>query len=434
MKNILGKRRARLGAIALATAGLVVLAGCSSSGGDGDAGGSAGEGPLHAGLPWGSSAEEFAAAVADMDPVHLTVQSSAPSEASTRAWSTIEFKNRVEEYSGGKIEVEIVYANAISSLIDNDDAVVDGRLDMTSIVPLYEPSKYPVNALLSEMSLVRGSGPFLSELQLNSTLNEAAMELPGAIEEYTDQGLLVAFPAISQGETVFLCSEPTQTPADFKGLQLRVPGIAHSNAAVALEATPVSLTQAESYEALQRGVIDCTIASLSIAYVYNQVEVAPYVTHGIGVALPTSPAAIVLGQKVIDLPLTARQIVWDAAFWAGPNGIIQETSITMPETLEAVFAAGGAILPADDAVNKTIEAANKKLEAKWDETAGVPGFTERLWGMQDEWLKKLDELGYEDGGTLEDYLDWAPDHKTLDLTAWADVLYDEVLSSLRPRA
>ena len=51
MKNILGKRRARLGAIALATAGLVVLAGCSSSGGDGDAGGSAGEGPLHAGLP-----------------------------------------------------------------------------------------------------------------------------------------------------------------------------------------------------------------------------------------------------------------------------------------------------------------------------------------------------------------------------------------------
>ena len=171
MKNILGKRRARLGAIALATAGLVVLAGCSSSGGDGDAGGSAGEGPLHAGLPWGSSAEEFAAAVADMDPVHLTVQSSAPSEASTRAWSTIEFKNRVEEYSGGKIEVEIVYANAISSLIDNDDAVVDGRLDMTSIVPLYEPSKYPVNALLSEMSLVRGSGPFLSELQRALTLD-----------------------------------------------------------------------------------------------------------------------------------------------------------------------------------------------------------------------------------------------------------------------
>lgn len=79
MKNILGKRRARLGAIALATAGLVVLAGCSSSGGDGDAGGSAGEGPLHAGLPWGSSAEEFAAAVADMEPVNLTVQSSAPS-------------------------------------------------------------------------------------------------------------------------------------------------------------------------------------------------------------------------------------------------------------------------------------------------------------------------------------------------------------------
>lgn len=433
MKNMLGTRRSRLGAIALATAGLVVLAGCSSNGGS-DAGDKpAGDGPLHAGLPWGSSTEEFAAAVADMDKVNLTVQSSAPSAASTRAWSTIEFKNRVEEYSGGKIEVEIVYASAISTLIDNDDAVVDGRLDMTSIVPLYEPSKYPVNALLSEMSLVRGSGPFVSELQLNSTLNEAAMELPGALEEYQDQGLLVAFPAVSQGETVFLCSEPTTTPADFKGLQLRVPGIAHSNAAVALEATPVSLTQAESYEALQRGVIDCTIASLSIGYVYNQIEVAPFVTHSTEVALPTSPAAIVLGQKVIDLPLTARQIVWDAAFYSGINAVVQETSITMPETLEAVFAAGGKILPADSAVDKKIEAANKTLEAKWDDTAGIPGFTERLWGLQDQWLETITDLGYEDSGTLEDYLDWVPSEHW-DLQAWADVMYDDVLSTLRPRA
>ena len=433
MKIMLGKRRSRLGVVALAMAGLVVLAGCSSNGG-GDAGDKpAGDGPLHAGLPWGSSAEEFAAAVADMDKVNLTIQSSAPSAASTRAWTSLQFKERVEEYSGGKIEVEIVFANAISSLIDNDDAVLDGRLDMTNIVPLYEPSKYPANALLSEMTLVRGSGPFVSELQLNSTLNEAAMELPGALEEYQDQGLLVAFPALSQGETVFLCSEPTTSEADFQGLQLRVPGIAHSNAAVALGSTPVSMTQAESYEALQRGVIDCTIASLSIAYVYNQVEVAPFITQGSGVALPTSPAATVLGQKVQDLPLTARQIVWDASYYFSINGIVQETSITMPETLEAVFASGGEILQADPAVNKKIEGANKALEAKWDATAGVPGFTERLWAMQDKWLEKITDLGYEDGGTLENYLDWVPEGHW-DLDAWAEMMYDEVLSPLRPRA
>src|SRR5690606_7906662 len=141
MNHMLRKRRSRLGMVALATAGLVVLAGCSSGGNAGD--GPAGEGPLHEGLPWGSSAEEFAAAVADMDKVTLTIQSSAPSASSTRAWSTIQFKNRVEEYSGGKIEVEVVYANAIATLIDNDDAVVDGRLDIATIVPLYEPSKYP---------------------------------------------------------------------------------------------------------------------------------------------------------------------------------------------------------------------------------------------------------------------------------------------------
>ena len=433
MSIMQNKRRARLGMVALATAGLVALAGCSSADG-GDSAGPAGEGPLHAGLPWGSSAEEFAAAVADMDPVHLTIQSSAPSAASSRAWTSLQFKERVEEYSGGKIEVEIVYANAISSLIDNDDAVLDGRLDMTNIVPLYEPSKYPVNALLSEMTLVRDSGPFVAELQLNSTLNEAAMELPGALEEYQDQGLMVAFPALSQGETVFLCSEPTVSEQDFKGLQLRVPGIAHSNAAAALGSTPVSLTQAESYEALQRGVIDCTIASLSIAYVYNQVEVAPFITQGIGVALPTSPAATVLGQKVIDLPLTARQIVWDAAYLFSINGIAQETSIVVPEALQAISAAGGEVLAADDAVNKTIKGANAKLEAKWDETAGVPGFTEQLWDMQDAWAEKLADLGYEDGGTLAEYLEWGPKGpEDLDLTAWSDALY-EVVSSLRPRA
>ena len=139
MSIMQNKRRARLGMVALATAGLVALAGCSSADG-GDSAGPAGEGPLHAGLPWGSSAEEFAAAVADMDPVHLTIQSSAPSAASSRAWTSLQFKERVEEYSGGKIEVDAEGRTSMAKVWAGGDCATGGDdLTVTAVAEGRDP-------------------------------------------------------------------------------------------------------------------------------------------------------------------------------------------------------------------------------------------------------------------------------------------------------
>src|SRR5699024_1589038 len=74
------------------------------SGADGDAGGSSEGG----GLPVGASRDDFIAALADMDPVTLTLQSNQnPGDPMSLQFER--YAERVEDWSGGNITFDIAY-------------------------------------------------------------------------------------------------------------------------------------------------------------------------------------------------------------------------------------------------------------------------------------------------------------------------------------
>ncbi|HHU76242.1 MAG TPA: TRAP transporter substrate-binding protein, partial [Firmicutes bacterium] len=75
-------------------------------------------------------------------------------------------------------------------------------------------------------------------------------------------------------------NKPIKTLEDLKGLRLRSPSATLNPVVEAWGAIPVNLPMSELYEALQKGVVDCTIAPLSSIYDFNLSEVVNYATFG----------------------------------------------------------------------------------------------------------------------------------------------------------
>ena len=91
----------------LVSVAALALTGCA--GGVGSAGGEAEEGE---GVEYGASKEEYIEALADMEPVELTYQASA-SPSSPNSDREREFVERVEEWSDGKITMDMQFGQPI---------------------------------------------------------------------------------------------------------------------------------------------------------------------------------------------------------------------------------------------------------------------------------------------------------------------------------
>src|SRR5699024_5324827 len=101
-------------------ASLALLAGCAGSVGGSGAGSEASAGE---GFAADASQDEIDEALSDLDPVTLKFQPSAMSEKSILAPNGLVVKKAIEERSGGKITVDVVWGQAIASYDDVDDAL-----------------------------------------------------------------------------------------------------------------------------------------------------------------------------------------------------------------------------------------------------------------------------------------------------------------------
>ena len=73
-----------------------------------------------------------------------------------------------------------------------------------------------------------------------------------------------------------ICTKPIKSIADFKGKRIRTYGFAYPALVQALGGTPVSMSSSDGYEALQRGILDCSPIGPSLAHGWKYDEVAKY--------------------------------------------------------------------------------------------------------------------------------------------------------------
>ncbi|AZT93954.1 MULTISPECIES: TRAP transporter substrate-binding protein DctP [Brevibacterium] len=408
-------------------ASLALLAGCAGSvGGSGtDSDTAGGEG-----FADDAAQGEIDEALADLDPVTLKFQPSSMSEKSILAPNGLDVKKAIEERSGGKITVDIVWGQAIASYADVDDALADGRVDLAFTLPSYTPAEYPAFDALGTAMSTLPSSPVASDLAANAAGVQAAWETPEVLAEFEDKDLVPLIPMLAAGGYSTMCSKPMTSLDDWKGKQLRVGSAAAGKQVTDLGATPVSLSFPETYEALQRGTADCDLGQLAPNVEAGTFEVAPNIGVASDAGIARSAGAITAGKKYSELPVAYQQIVFDS---------MSTTFSTMMEVVigakamavEQAKANDGSVEPFDDDVQKQMAKYAKTLSEKTAKTAGVPDAPSTLNTAANDWQKSVSELGLDDKGDFADLDEWYP--KDVSYDKLGDELFDNVMAEHRPK-
>src|SRR5690625_4912677 len=310
MKKYMGKTpwsRVR-NASAVLLAAVLSIAGCA---GDAQSRTGAVGGQDVAGLPFGSTKEDYIAAFEDLDSITLHAQTPAP-QGSPTGRHMESYLAKVEEWSGGKISFEIGYSNAIADPAEIDEALVDGRLDVAQPLPIYKPSEFPATNALIHAGVFNQGTAVTGALQSNAWPNELALNTPEIMAEWEKAGLVPLVPIFNSGANALLCSSPHTSLGHMEGTTTSAGGTIQSQQVDALGASPVSVAYTELFESLQRGVVSCTVASQTVSLLGGYLPEAPYMTIDPEAAFADAPGALAVSKSTWDsLPLMAQQLLWD---------------------------------------------------------------------------------------------------------------------------
>lgn len=383
-----------LAGTALAAVTALALAGCQGAAAGGPNGGENAGGES---VPFGSSDAEWAAAFEDAEPVELVMQSansatSLQGELQAREWS------RLEEITGGKVKVELVFGDAIAANVEADEALADGRIDLHLLVPFLQPSDFPVSGQFALETTVTRDSPLVSgTLASFGAVNETLHQTDELITEYADRNLTVMNPLVHTGNVVMACSEPLTSLADLKGKQVRVGPQPAFGQVEALGATPVSVAYADLFESLQRGIVDCLVIGLTTMQgIPGMIDLVPYLLSPVGTGFVSTPGIEVVGGRWSEFSLPLQQLIWDTFHRIDLLSVQDFVSTEAENTVDSAEAAGGGLLTFDEEVSAALKAYNEGIVGAWEASTLVDGgaFTKRLDSAYEKWEGLIADAGY----------------------------------------
>ncbi|SFR68019.1 TRAP-type C4-dicarboxylate transport system, substrate-binding protein [Marinobacter daqiaonensis] len=192
------------------------------------------------------------------------------------------FADAMEDYSDGELMVK-VYPQSLLSFSETPSGVRDGMADSGLVLTPYFPSEFPSTNLAAEISML---------LELTDAPAETAgLAYAGAMSEYLFNHCPECSGEFEAQNQVFiggggtspymlLCNTPVRNLEELEGKRVRIGGAQWSRWAEDLGASPVSVPQHETYEALSQGVVDCTIHSAPELTIVKLMEVVSDITTG----------------------------------------------------------------------------------------------------------------------------------------------------------
>ena len=423
-------RKLKLRIAALLTVPALALAGCSKA--DKAASADAGES-----VEVGATKEEFQEALADMDSVELTFQVSAASESSASGQRDKAFAESVEEWSGGKISLEVVYANAIVPPDEISSALSDGRLDLAHWLTSYHADEMSAFVDLQDALVAVPTSPLQGEIVQHMVAQDVAFNTPEIMSEFDEQGMTVLNPYNTFGSTALACAGEKNSPSDFDGNQIRANAAAQTQQIEALGGSDVTLELAETFEGLQRNVIQCTVGSPTSMVSNGWLETAGNVYMPRESSFVSGPGSIVAGSSWQQLPLAAQQLIFDRMVTYN-SAELGSTFISLIKTIEQSKKHGSGMHFLDAESEKNLQKGNDVILETVGKSSNLAG-DELIHSVNvstEKWTKIAEELGYVDHGDYLDFPDWYEGSGQVVDPNYIDPiskrLYEEVLRSHRP--
>lgn len=204
---------------------------------------------------------------------NLIYSSLVPSKHPTNAIGLAQYFEKVTRDTGGSLTFELFPGGTLASGKATLNAITTGSVDMGLLADVYTPTDLPVSSMLSDLA-VFGTDARVMTGAVNQTL---LVDCRACKDDYLDNKVL---PLASYSLTPYhlMCTSDAVASKDgWAGKKIRGTG-AMGVLAAAMGGTPVNVTSAEIYEALQRGQADCALGPMPWLQSYSLWDLIKYVS------------------------------------------------------------------------------------------------------------------------------------------------------------
>ncbi|WP_173922387.1 hypothetical protein [Agromyces sp. Marseille-P2726] len=337
----------------------------------------------------------------------------------------------MEEVSGGKLTFEIFYGGALVPSTEQGVAIANGITDMGTFFPAYTASDYPADEWASPLAFTPDDSPVVGSLQAIGTTLDWAYQTPEYLEDITSKGITPLLPRIQTSHAYnLLCKDEVTTLADVQGKRIRIGGPTHSAEVEALGGVPVALPNTEVFEGLQRGVIDCTVATLTDIVNVGLADAAQNFTF-----VPFSGwSSNVFGVNTgvwEAMPEFVREAFLDEGLPAYLEAFVQAemtANVEVAQMEELTF-----LPPSDDIVDVLDEYHETVLESRRTAT-GTPledpsASLDRYLEISEKWLGLVQDAGYD--GAPANWNEYIAAHngELPDFGPWLELVLNDVVKA-----
>lgn len=183
-----------------------------------------------------------------------------------------QFAAELDDATDGRIQITSYPGASLAAPDEHFDAAATGSVDFGLSVHGYTPNQFPMTSVMEL--------PFMSESSVEGS--KTLWELYNEFEEFNDEyaGTVPLWLYTTDPAQLYTVDKPVKSIDDLKGMRIRSPSPETSEWLEALGATPVSMPMNENFEALERGVVDGTIAPWEAVKTWGLDEVIKYATVG----------------------------------------------------------------------------------------------------------------------------------------------------------
>lgn len=221
----------------------------------------------------------------------------------------------IEKRTDGKVKITIFAGATLTKAEQCYEGVVTGVSDIGMSVFAYTRGRFP---LLEGLDLPLGYPDGLTATRI---ANEMVQKYKPA--ELEDVHVLYLH---AHGPGILASRKAISTIRDLKSMKIRATGLS-AKIVTGLGAIPVSMSQGETYDALQKGVVDATFCPVETLKGWKQGEVVDYVVNTRAIGYTTAMFVVMNKEKWSSIPADLQQVITEVSGeWIDEHGKAWDTS------------------------------------------------------------------------------------------------------------
>ncbi len=207
-----------------------------------------------------------------------------------------EWAKEIEEHSKGRVKITTFPGGSLTKAPQVYEGVINDISDIGMSCFAYTRGRFP---LLEGLDLPLG---YPDGMTATKIANEMVKKYKP--EEVSDTHILYIH---AHGPGILASKKPVRKLEDLKGMKVRATGLS-AKIVESLGGNPVAMSQPETYEALQKGVVEATFCPIETLKGWKQAEVIDYVTDTSIIGYTTAMFVTMNLEKWNSLPDDIKEI------------------------------------------------------------------------------------------------------------------------------